>query len=196
MKQSNLSALATIVKYGVKLACLLTVVYFVTRCIDASQDDEISLKPTPIVIEKVKPIGELYAYTAITEEYDKYFMEDPGAISALNENIGVILTMRTQVSYVLNLDSVTYETDEASDTVVVRLPRMRFVMDRQKSSLYGGTDRATNFDASLRYDVIESYIRSHYDTKENYAKALENAKAVLGDFIHRLNKQPKFIENN
>lgn len=196
MKQSNLSALATIVKYGVRLACLLTVVYFVTRCIDAGQDDEISLKPTPIVIEEVKPIGELYAYTAITEEYDKYFMEDPGAISALNENIGVILTMRTQVSYVLNLDSVTYETDEASDTVVVRLPRMRFVMDRQKSSLYGGTDRANNFDASLRYDVIESYIRSHYDTKENYAKALENAKAVLGDFIHRLNKQPKFIENN
>jgi hypothetical protein len=195
MKQSNLSSWATIVKYGVRLACLITIIYFVTRCLDASQDENISLKPTPVVIEEVKPIGELYAYTAITEEYDKYFMEDPGAISALNENIGVVLTMRAQVSYVLNLDSVTYEADDASDTVIVRIPRMRFVMDRQKSNLYGGTDRATNFDSSLRYDVIESYIRSHYDTMENYTKALDNAKAVLSDFVQRLNKIPKFIEN-
>ena len=106
MKQSRLSAIATILKYAVKLACLLAVLYFVKRCIDSRDTgDEISLVPTPIVIEDVKPIGQLYAYTAITEEYSKYFMEDPGVISAFNENIGVVLTMRAQVNYVMNLDS-------------------------------------------------------------------------------------------
>lgn len=197
MKQSRLSAIATILKYAVKLACLLAVLYFVKRCIDSRDTgDEISLVPTPIVIEDVKPIGQLYAYTAITEEYSKYFMEDPGVISAFNENIGVVLTMRAQVSYVMNLDSVNYETNQQNDTVVVRLPRLNFVMERQKSNIYGGTDRAENFNSSYRYDVIENYIRTHYDTPANYAKAMDNAKQVLGDFVRRLEKTPKFVDAN
>lgn len=195
MKQSRLGAVATIVKYGVKLACLLVVLYFVKRCIDARDSgDEITLVPTPVVIEDVKPIGQLYAYTAITEEYSKYFMEDPGAVSAFNENVGCVLTMRAQVSYVMNLDSVTYETDDRTDTVLIRLPRLHFLMERQKSNLYGGTESAENFNSSYRYDIIENYIRTHYDTRENYTKAMDNAKQVLADFVRQLKKKPKFEE--
>lgn len=196
MGNSRLASVATILKYAVKLACLLVVVYFVVRCINARDaNDDISLKPTPVVIEDVKPIGELYAYTAFTEEYNKYFMEDPGAVSALNENVGVVLTMRAQVSYILNLDSVHYESSATSDTVTIRMPRLRFVMERQQTNLYGGTDRADNFNSSYRFDIIENAIKLRYDTQENYEKAMQNARQVLGDFVTRLGKKPKF-ENN
>ena len=66
----------------VKVACLLAVAYFVVRCIDSQDEDDITIQPTPVVIESVKPIGELYAYTAITEDYTIDNVEKVGSSRA------------------------------------------------------------------------------------------------------------------
>ena len=51
-KESLLQKASTIVK----IICLLAVVYFVVRCIDSnSEDDDLQIEPTPVVIESIKP---------------------------------------------------------------------------------------------------------------------------------------------
>ena len=141
MGNSKLKDIATILKSVVRLMCFFFVVYFVIRCIDNRSDrDEITLVPTPVVIEDVKPIGELYAMTAITEDYDVYFMEDPGIFS--NDYPSTIQTLRRQVSFVMDLDSVSYEEIAGTDTVVVRLPKLRFVKAGNGGRLLGGVEKA------------------------------------------------------
>lgn len=197
MGTSKISSVAVIFKYAVKLACLLAVVYFLVKCIGSnSGDDEITLAPTPIVIEEVRPIGELYTMTAITEDYDLYFMEDPRFTSILKPDmVHVIQTLRMQLSYVMDLDSVRYEPVEETDTVVVRLPRLRFVASGNGGELLGGVEKEYYNAVSDRIDIIENRIRLNYDTKSNYAKAMESAKMTLDAFVRQCGRVPRFVED-
>ena len=113
----------------VKLACLLAAVYFVVRCIDSQATDDIDIKDTPITINDIKPIGELYAYTAITEDFTIDNVEKVGFFT--RKYYKAVQTLRMQVSYVMNLDSVSYQPLEGTDTVVVSLPPLRYVQTAQ-----------------------------------------------------------------
>lgn len=193
MSTTKIHDVASILKSVVRLAVFFAAVYFLVRCIDSrSGDEEITLKPTPVVIEDVKPIGELYAMTAITEDYDVYFMEDPGIFS--NDYPSTIQTLRMQVSFVMNLDSVRYEEVEGSDTVIVHLPRLRFVKAGNGGQLLGGVEKADYNAASQRIDIVENKIVLKYNTPENYQKAMEHAKEVLGQFVSQCGRVPKFVE--
>ena len=195
MGNSRLSDIATILKSVVRLMFFFFVVYFVIRCIDSrSSREEITLVPTPVVIEDVKPIGELYAMTAITEDYDVYFMEDPGIFS--NDYPSTIQTLRMQVSFVMDLDSVRYEEMAGSDTVVVRLPHLRFVKAGNGGQLLGGVEKADYNAAPQRIDIVENKIELKYNTEENYRKAMAHARQVLDSFVRQCGRVPKFIEDN
>lgn len=195
MGNSKLKDIATILKSVVRLMCFFFVVYFVIRCIDSRSDrDEITLVPTPVVIEDVKPIGELYAMTAITEDYDVYFMEDPGIFS--NDYPSTIQTLRMQVSFVMDLDSVSYEEIAGTDTVVVRLPKLRFVKAGNGGRLLGGVEKADYKAASQRIDIVENKIELKYNTEENYRKAMAHARQVLDSFVRQCGRIPKFVEKD
>lgn len=195
MGKSRITDIASILKSVVRLMIFFFVVYFVVRCIDSrSGREEISLVPTPVVIEDVKPIGELYAMTAITEDYDVYFMEDPGIFS--NDYPSTIQTLRMQVSFVMDLDSVRYEEMAGTDTVVVRLPRLRFVKAGNGGQLLGGVEKADYNAASQRIDIVENKIELKYNTEENYRKAMAYARQVLDSFVRQCGRVPRFIEDN
>lgn len=193
MGQNRLLSVASILKSLVKLLSVFVVIYFVVRCIDNNnRNEEITLKPTPIVIERVKPIGELYAMTAITEDYDVYFMEDPGIFS--NDYPTTIQTLRMQVSFVMNLDSVRYEEVEGSDTVIVHLPPLHFVKAGNGGELLGGVEKSHYNAAAQRIDIVENRIELRYNTAENYQKAMTYARQVLDAFVRQCGRIPKFIE--
>ena len=187
-KESLLQKASTIVK----IICLLAVVYFVVRCIDSnSEDDDLQIEPTPVVIESIKPIGELYAFTAITEDFTIDNIEKVGFFS--RSYYKAVQTMRTQVSFVMNLDSVDYIPQEGSDTLLVRLPRLRYIQSAQGGKLLCEVEVA-NYNASHAISVVEQKIRSKYDTAENRTKAMQHAKEVLTTFVQQCGLIPKFEE--
>lgn len=173
----------------VKMACLLAVAYFVVRCIDAQDDEDITIQPTPIVIESVKPIGELYAFTAITEDYTIDNVEKVGFFS--RKYYKAVQTMRMQVSYVLDMDSVHYEPIAGTDTVVVRMPQLRYVQTAQGGRLLCEVEVA-NYDAAHTISIVEQKVRSKYDTPANRQKATVNAHEVLTAFVQQCGLIPIF----
>lgn len=190
MEKKKESILST-VNLVVRLLCLLAVVYFVARCIDAGSEDDIAIEDTPVVIESIKPIGELYAFTAITEDYAIDNVEKIGWFT--RSNYKAVQTLRMQVSYVMDLDSVEYVRQEHSDTVVVRLPKLRYIQSAQGGNLLCEVEvPATQFDAASAIRVVEEKIRSKYDTQANRDKALQHAREALTTFIVQCGLTPKF----
>lgn len=187
MNKDRILSLATAV---VRLLCLLAVVYFVVRCIDAREDDnDIEIEDTPVVIESIKPIGELYAYTAITEDFGIDNVEKVGFFS--KSYYKAVQTLRMRVSFVINLDSVEYVQQEDGDTVLVRIPQPRYVQTAQGGNFICEVE-SPNFDAARVINVVERKIRSKYDTPTNRQKAMIHARDVLAAFVTQCGKVPKF----
>ncbi|MCR5158774.1 MAG: hypothetical protein K6D37_06565 [Prevotella sp.] len=176
-----------------KGACLMAVVYFVLKCIDASDNDDIAVRPTPSVIESIRPIGQLYAFTAITEDFTIDNVEKVGFFT--RSYYKAVQTMRMQVSYVLDLDSVKYVTRQGSDTVLVRLPRLRYVQTAQGGNLLCEVEVA-NYDAARAIRVVEQKIRSKYDSQENRQKAMSHVRDVLTAFVQQCGLIPRFEERS
>ena len=64
---------ATLIKYAVLLLILLLATLFIVRrCRHQPQAEEptLTIADTPLTVEDVKPIGELYLYTTVTEDVE------------------------------------------------------------------------------------------------------------------------------
>lgn len=176
-----------------RLLCLLAVVYLVVRCIDScSEEEDIGIEDTPAVIESIKPIGQLYAYTAITEDFSIDNVEKVGFFT--KSYYKAVQTLRMQVSYVLDLDSVSYRRLAGTDTVVVSLPPLRYSQSSQGGRLLCEVEMA-DYDATSAIQVVEQKIRSKYDTPENRQKAMQHVRDVLTTFIVQCGLKPRFEEN-
>ena len=175
----------------VKLACLLAAIYFVVRCIDAQQaDDELALQPTPVVINDIKPIGELYAFTAITEDFTIDNVEKVGLFR--KSYYKAVQTMRMQVSYVMSLDSVDYQPmGQSGDTIRVRLPHLRYVQTAQGGNFLCEVE-VSNYNAASAISIVEKKIKSKYDTPLNRQKAMTHVREVITAFVNQCGKVPLF----
>lgn len=192
MGQLKESALTMVGKL-IKLACLLAVLYFVLRCIDDGQNvDDVSVKPTPVVIESIKPIGQLYAFSTVTEDFAIDNVEKTGFFS--RSYYKAVQTLRMQVSFVMDLDSVEYvKKDESGDTVIVRLPPLRYVQSAQGSAFICEEEIDKNeFNANRVIGIVEHKIRSKYDTPVNRERAMTRVKEVLTAFVNQCGLVPKF----
>lgn len=174
----------------VRLLCLLALVYFVVRWIDANEAEELEVKDTPVVIESIKPIGQLYAYSAITEDFAIDNVEKVGFFS--KKYYKAVQTLRMKVSYVLNLDSVEYVRKENSDTVVVKLPELRYTQSSQGGNFLCEVEMA-NYDAAKAISIVEQKVRSKYDSPENRKKAMTNVHNVLSAFVNQCGLTPVFV---
>ena len=191
MKKSSNQTLMGRMSSIVKLACLLAAIYFVVRCIDAQQaDDELALKPTPVVINDIKPIGELYAFTVITEDFTIDNVEKVGLFR--KSYYKAVQTMRMQVSYVMSLDSVDYQPmGQGGDTIRVRLPQLRSVQTAQGGNFLCEVE-VSNYNAASAINIVEKKIRSKYDTPLNRQKAMAHVREVITAFVTQCGKVPLF----
>lgn len=189
MEKNKASILQT-VNLLARLICLLAIVYFALRWIDScEQQDDIAIEDTPVVIESIKPIGELYAYTAITEDFSIDNVEKVGFFR--KSYYKAVQTLRAQVSYVMDLDSVKYQRKAGTDTVVVTLPQLRYVQSSQGGRLLCEVEMA-DYDAASAIAVVEEKIRSKYDRADNREKAMQHAREVLATFVMQCGLKPVF----
>ncbi|MCR4602745.1 MAG: hypothetical protein K5683_04340 [Prevotella sp.] len=191
MKNINMQNFLSTLTQVVKLACLLAAVYFVAKCVDAQDDGDVEIKPTPIVIESIKPIGELYAFTAITEDFTIDNVEKVGFFT--RKFYKAVQTMRMQVSYVMSLDSVSYQQVAGTDTVVVSLPSLRYIQTAQEGRLLCEVE-VSDYDAVHAINIVEQKIRSKYDTPANRRQAMAHVHEVLTAFVQQCGLIPKFID--
>ena len=194
----------------VKLLCLLAAVYFVVRCIDAQENaDDLQIEATAPSLKSIKPIGELYVFSAITEEFTIDNVEKVGFFS--RKFYKAVQILRMQVSYVLDMDSVEYifpENPEAgnpntesanrnsgNDTVLIRLPQPRYVQTTQGSRFLCEVEvPAEQHNAEKSLNILEAKVRSKYDTEANRRQAMTHAREVIASFVQQCGLIPVFEE--
>lgn len=165
----------------------------------------ITLKDTPAIIESTRPVGILYLYSTITEDYakDSFYGSGLGS-SLLGKDNGIlkrkhdcVQILKQQVSLTMDLDKIQYQVVENSDTVRVILPPVEFSQSTLSSwfkSDNEGEESAVQYDAKPLIQRVERRIESRYNTPGNRKKAKEKAQATIATFLKQCGKTAVFGE--
>lgn len=196
MKPKNI-IIASILILVIAAVCLLS------KLSSQKNSDEIQLKESATVIEATRPVGILYLYSTITEEYakDSFWGSGLGS-SILGKDNGLlkrkhdcVQILKQQVNLTMDLDKVKYQVVEHSDTVVVYLPDVDFSQSTLSSWFKSDDENeegAVQYNATPLIKRVERRIESRYNTVENRRKAEEKAKATLSEFLHQCGKTAVF----
>ena len=190
--------------YAIIVILLVAAVALISKITHKTDTDELTLKDTPAVIEATRPIGVLYLYTTITEDYakDAFYGSGIGS-SVLGKDNGLfkrkhdcVQIIRQQVSLTMNMDKVKYESIEGTDTVKVCLPEVDFTQSTLSSWFKSDSEaeeNAVQFDAKPLIQRAERRIELRYNTPENRRKAEEKAKETIADFLKQCGKVAVFV---
>lgn len=190
--------------YATIIILLIAGVALISKIAHKTDTDEITLKDTPAVIEATRPIGILYLYTTVTEDYakDAFYGSGVGS-SVLGKNNGLfkrkhdcVQILRQQVSLTMDLDKVQYQPVEGTDTVKVCLPEVEFSQSTLSSWFKSDSEAeesAVQFDAKPLIQRVENKIKLRYNTPENRCKAEEKAKETIADFLKQCGKTAVFV---
>ena len=191
------------IKYAIAIILLAAGVVLWSRLSHRQDTNDITLKDTPAVIESTRPIGILYLYTTVTEDYtkDSFYGSGIGS-SVLGKDNGLfkrkhdcVQILRQQVSLTMDLDKVRYEPKENSDTVFVHLPDVEFTQSTLSSWFKSDNEDEENavaFDAKPMIQRVENKIRTRYNTPENRAKAEAKAQKTIAEFLKQCGKVAVF----
>ena len=192
------------IKYAIVIILLVAGVALLSKITHKTDTEEITLKDTPAVVEATRPIGVLYLYTTVTEDYvkDAFWGSGVGS-SVLGKNNGLfkkkhdcVQILRQQVSLTIDLDKVQYTPIEGSDTVQVCLPNVDFSQSTLSSWFKSDSEaeeNAVHFDAKPMIQRVERKIELRYNTPENRCKAEEKAKETIADFLKQCGKTAVFV---
>lgn len=192
-----------IATYAIVIILLVAGVALLSRYMHRQDTEELTLKDTPAVIEATRPIGILYLYTTVTEDYvkDAFWGSGVGS-SVLGKNNGLfkrkhdcVQILRQQVSLTMDLDKVEYRPVENSDTVLVRLPDIEFSQSTLSSWFKSDSEAeesAVQFDAKPLIQRVEQKIENRYNTPKNRCKAEEKARTTISDFLKQCGKTAVF----
>ena len=191
------------IKYATILILLTAGVVLLSRLSHRQDTDEITLKDTPTVIEATRPIGILYLYTTVTEDYakDAFYGSGIGS-SVLGQKNGLfkkkhdcVQILRQQVSLTMDMDKVQYYPKENSDTVQVCLPEVEFsqsTLNAWFKSDSESEESAVQYEAKPLIQRVEHKIKNRYNTPENRKKAEDKAKETISDFLKQCGKVAVF----
>lgn len=190
--------------YATIIILLIAGVALLSKIMHKTDTDELTLKNTPAVIESTRPIGILYLYTTVTEDYtkDAFYGSGVGS-SVLGKDNGLfkrkhdcVQILRQQVSLTMDLDKVQYQPVEGTDTVKVCLPNVDFTQSTLSSWFKSDSEaeeNAVQFDAKPLIQRVERKIEHRYNTPENRMKAEEKAKETIADFLKQCGKVAVFV---
>lgn len=193
-----------------KTVIIISALLFITAAVcllyrlhSQKNNGEIQLKETATVIESTRPIGILYLYTTITEDYGKDSFWGSGlGSSILGKDNGLlkrkhdcVQILNQQVNLTMDLDKVQYKVMENSDTVLVLLPDVEFSQSTISSWFKSDNENeegAVQYDAAPLIKRVERRIEARYNTPENRRKAEEKAKSSLSEFLRQYGKTAIF----
>jgi hypothetical protein len=188
---------------AITVVLLVAAVALISRITHRADADELTLKDTPAVIEATRPIGVLYLYTTVTEDYakDAFYGSGIGS-SVLGKDNGLfkrkhdcVQILRQQVSLTMDLDKVQYHPIEGTDSVQVCLPEVEFTQSTLSSWFKSDSEaeeNAVQFDAKPLIQRVENKIKLRYNTPENRSKAEKKAKETITDFLAQCGKVAVF----
>lgn len=191
------------IKYAIAIILLVAGVALWSRLAHRQAADDLTLENTPAVIESTRPIGILYLYTTVTEDYakDSFWGSGIGS-SILGKNNGIlkkkhdcVQILRQQISLTMDMNKVRYTPAENSDTVWVCLPDIEFTQSTQSSWFKSDSEaeeNAVEYDAKPLIQRIERKIESRYNTPENRARAEKKARQTIEDFLKQCGKTAVF----
>ena len=193
-----------IVIYSTIVILLVAAVVLISKIAHKADTNEIILKDTPTVIEATRPIGILYLYTTVTEDYakDAFYGSGIGS-SLLGKDNGLfkrkhdcVQILRQQVGLTMDMDKVQYQPIEGTDSVKVCLPDVEFTQSTLSSWFKSDSEaeeNAVQFDAKPLIQRVERKIENRYNTPENRIKAEEKAKETITDFLKQCGKVAVFV---
>ena len=191
------------IKYATIFILLVAGVVLLSKILHKTDADELTLKNTPAVIESTRPIGILYLYTTVTEDYakDSFYGSGIGS-SVLGKDNGIlkkkhdcVQILRQQVSLTMDMDKVKYQPKENSDTVFVCLPAVDFTQSTLNAWFKSDSESeesAVQYDAKTLIKRVERKIEARYNTPQNRKKAEEKAKQTISDFLKQCGKVAVF----
>jgi len=166
-------------------------------------NDEIQLKETSTVIESTRPVGILYLYSTITEDYAKDSFWGSGIGSSifgkgngiLKQKHDCVQILKQQVNLTMDLDKIQYQVVENTDTVLVLLPDIEFSQSTISSWFKSDNENeegAVEYDATPLIKRVGRRIEARYNTPENRRKAEEKAQTTISEFLHQCGKTAVF----
>ena len=194
---------ARYIKYAIIIILLTAGAVLLSRLSHRQDTDKITLKDTPTVIESTRPIGILYLYTTVTEDYakDSFYGSGIGS-SVLGKDNGIlkkkhdcVQILKQQVSLTMDMDKVKYQPKENSDTVFVCLPPVDFTQSTLNAWFKSDSESeesAVQYDAKQLIKRVERKIEARYNTPQNRKKAEAKAKQTISDFLKQCGKVAVF----
>ena len=192
-----------ILSIAIAIILLVAGVALFSKILHKTDSDGLTLKNTPAVIESTRPIGILYLYTTVTEDYakDSFYGSGIGS-SVLGKDNGIlkkkhdcVQILKQQVSLTMDMDKVKYQPKENSDTVFVCLPPMDFTQSTLNAWFKSDSESeesAVQYDAKTLIKRVERKIEARYNTPQNRKKAEEKAKQTITDFLKQCGKTAMF----
>lgn len=180
----------------VVIIILSAIAIIISKIVFNSKTDnpEVAIEDTPILIESVKPEGELYVCTSIMEEYVRREKTEKH-LGVIPEKHTLVQIVRQKCSYIIDLDKIKYE-QTSSDTVYVHLPELEYVASTQDSPFISDDEsywikEMPNTNA-LKSEA-ERKIRKSFETSENKKKANLYAEAAVGQLLKQLGFNAIFV---
>lgn len=180
----------------VAIIILSAIAIIISKIVFNSKTDnpEVAIEDTPILIESVKPEGELYVCTSIMEEYVRREKTEKH-LGVIPEKHTLVQIVRQKCSYIIDLDKIKYE-QTSSDTVYVHLPELEYVASTQDSPFISDDEsywikEMPNTNA-LKSEA-ERKIRKSFETSENKKKANLYAEAAVGQLLKQLGFNAIFV---
>lgn len=164
----------------------LAVVYIVRLINTEKKTEIISLEPSPVTVESVRPKGELYLYSFMAEDFVIKKRTESALIGLYNEEHSCVQTISQRISYKLDFDKIEYLQDSLSDTVYVKMQSLDFVASTQSSSFM--SDNETYWKKVLPNTnglkkEVENKIKKRYDIPQYRKKAEEKAQRSVKELL-------------
>ncbi len=180
----------------VAIIILSAIAIIISKIVFNSKTDnpEVAIEDTPILIESVKPKGELYVCTSIMEEYVRREKTEKH-LGVIPEKHTLVQIVRQKCSYIIDLDKIKYE-QTSNDTVYVHLPELEYGASTQDSPFISDDEsywikEMPNTNA-LKSEA-ERKIRKSFETPENKKKANLYAEAAVGQLLKQLGFNAIFV---
>jgi len=165
--------------------------YIAFRYLEYNSDSsDIIIADTPVNILDVRPTGELYVLTTEVEDYYIDVIED--ATWDGKDYLKCVQILREQISWVIDLEKVEYDTIPGTDSVNITMPKPEFKLSPHGEWFYQQGPEKAKYNANGLKEIVSTKIKNEYYKKENEDAARQKAQEIIGSFVKQCKKEPIF----
>lgn len=185
-----------IILYIIGIAAIIAATVLVTRkCMsdNENKDEGLIIEDTPILIEDIRPKGELYVYNMVVEDYTTE-QRTSMFLGIIPQKHTCVQMLKQSISYKIDLDKVKYTPDSAN-VVFVELPDVEYVASTQDSPFISDDEeywKEAMPNTNAMKSRVERQIKRKYDTQATRELAKKNAQIKLTILLRKLGVEPRF----